>query len=112
MINLLVYTPIYVLFIDKNIATASFGDIALQMFYQGVMAGVIALIAYSRNINLLGAGRGSVFVAMFTVFDSLLDALILNEWPTLSDWGAIFIISTGVLSAARGNPKNRVLSST
>jgi drug/metabolite transporter (DMT)-like permease len=100
--SLLVYVPVYALFVDKRLFHAPWRDIIIQGFYQGVLTMVVSLFLYGRAVSLLGASRGAAFGALAPAVAALLAVPVLGEWPTAADWTAIALISAGVYLASGG----------
>ena len=79
---------------------ASWQDTAQQAFVHGILVAIVSLVCFGRAVAVLGASSGSVFAALFTAINALAAILILGEWPTVVDWGAMLIISAGVCVAS------------
>lgn len=99
VLSAVIYLPIYFLFLTPTVMQASLSEIGLQVLMQGVLAGVIALTLYGKTIELLGASRAAVFFALVPGLATLMAGPILNDWPTLTEWISIFVITIGVLTA-------------
>jgi drug/metabolite transporter (DMT)-like permease len=61
------YLPVYALFLPKGIAITPWQDIALQGFYQGIMAAIVQMILYARAVSLLGPTRMGLMMAFIPV---------------------------------------------
>lgn len=99
---LLLYVPVYCLVAGTTLAKASWGDIALQAFVQGLLTAIISLLLYGRAVSILGASSGAAFAALCPAMTALLAIPILDEWPTFVDWIAIILISAGVYIVSGG----------
>jgi len=93
--------PFFLLGGQSGIGQASLGDIAFQVFYQGLMTSIISLYASSRAIELIGPQRTSSFSPLVPVMASLIAIPVLGEIPSATDWAAILMISLGVMLAGR-----------
>ncbi|KGJ97390.1 DMT family transporter [Colwellia psychrerythraea] len=61
VITFLLYMPIYLVFLPKNVSMSLWQDILLQSVYQGVLAATIQLLLYTKAVQLIGAaGMGSM----------------------------------------------------
>ena len=69
-------------------------EVATQTLIQGLLSGVIAIIAYNYAIGKLGPSRGSAFVALVPVVAALIAIPVLGEWPDLPS--VIGVVATGV----------------
>jgi drug/metabolite transporter (DMT)-like permease len=69
-------------------------DVAVQTLIQGLLSGVIAIIAYNYAIGRLGPSRGAAFVSLVPVVAALIAIPVLGEWPDLPS--IIGVVATGV----------------
>lgn len=91
-----VYLPFYFLFAPKGIAQASWGQIALQGVFQGVLVVIVAMLTYIAAIRHLGAFKAGSVLAMAPLFAAVAAVPLLNEPLTLP----ILIGITGMLLGA------------
>jgi drug/metabolite transporter (DMT)-like permease len=70
-----------------------------QVLVQGVLSGVVAVIAYTRAAALLGPARAAVFPAMVPAVAILLGIPLAGEWPTLLQMAGLALVSAGLLVA-------------
>ena len=75
------------------------GGIVLQLIYQGVFVGVIAVILFTICMPVIGPARTALFMALVPVFGTLLGALILDEVPGTIEFGGIVLVIFGMLAA-------------
>lgn len=69
-------------------------DVAVQALVQGLLSGVIAIIAYNSAIGSLGPSRAAAFVALVPALAALIAVPALGEWPDLAS--IIGVVATGV----------------
>jgi drug/metabolite transporter (DMT)-like permease len=100
VVSLLVYFPLYLIFIDHRLLEVSSTDLVGQAFYQGVVTATVSLALFGRSIMLLGASKAAAFVALVPVIAALVAIPALGEWPTSIDWLAIGMITAGVYIAS------------
>jgi drug/metabolite transporter (DMT)-like permease len=100
--SMLLYLPIFALMPGTTLATASWRDLGLQAFVQGVLTAIISLLLYGRAVGILGASSGAAFAALCPAMTALLGIPILGEWPKPIDWAAISLISVGVYIVSGG----------
>src|ERR1700730_5568926 len=100
VVSLLVYFPLYMIFIAHRLLEVSLTDLAGQAFYQGVVTATDSLALFGRSIMLLGASKAAAFVALVPVIAALMAIPALGEWPTSIDWLAIGMITAGVYLAS------------
>jgi drug/metabolite transporter (DMT)-like permease len=107
----LLYLPVYSALPGIAIAQASWFDIGLQAFVQGILTAIISLMLYGRAVSILGASSGAAFAALCPAMTALMAIPILGEWPQILDWAAIVLISAGVYIVS-GGPLPRWLQRT
>ncbi len=99
---LVLYMPVYLFVAGASLAQASWGDLALQAFVQGVLTAIASLVFYGRAVSILGASSGAAFAALSPAMTAVMAIPILGEWPTTADWIAISAISIGVYVVSGG----------
>jgi drug/metabolite transporter (DMT)-like permease len=98
----LLYLPIYWALPATAVAEASWFDIGLQAFVQGILTAIISLMLYGRAVSILGASSGAAFAALCPAMTALMAIPVLGEWPQRLDWAAIVLISAGVYIVSGG----------
>jgi drug/metabolite transporter (DMT)-like permease len=98
----LLYLPVFALMPGATLARASWSDLGLQAFVQGVLTAILSLLLYGRAVGILGASSGAAFAALCPAMTALLGMPILGEWPKPIDWMAISLISVGVYIVSGG----------
>jgi drug/metabolite transporter (DMT)-like permease len=95
LISAIAYLPVYILFLPKDIASASWSAIAVQAFYQGVVAPIVAMVVYIKAISLIGATRMGTLMALVPAASGFAAAPLLGE--PLSGWliAGLALVSTG-----------------
>lgn len=88
------YLPIYLVFLksDVNLAASS---ALMHGIYQGVFASGIALFLFSYGVSILGASTASLYMPIVPVLTTILAGVILHEWPSRIEAGAIVLIVVG-----------------
>ena len=76
--------------------------LALQAFVHGLLVAVISFLCIGRAVSILGASNGSAFAALAPAITAILAIPVLGEWPAMSDWIAMLLISGGVYIASGG----------
>jgi len=100
VLSFLLFTPPYLSLADlSRLAQAGVGMLTLQLLAQGLGAGLVAMLAYSRAAALLGAGRAAFFGAMVPGAASLLAIPILGEVPSALQALGIVSVVVGLLIA-------------
>jgi drug/metabolite transporter (DMT)-like permease len=105
-VSMLLSVPAFWLMADSGISTASWGTIATQIGYQGILSSILALVFYSRAVAMLGPSRGAVFGAMVPGMALLLAVIVLGEEATALQYAGVVIIFSGVITVLGLWPKN------
>jgi len=92
--------PVVLVWGAPRLVSAPWRDVALQAFGQGVMAGVLGLVAYSVAIARLGAARAALSAALVPVFTALGAAWLLGESLGGRGWVALALVVPGVVLAS------------
>jgi len=98
--SLLLYLPLYLLFVHSHIGLDNWHEVAFQSFYQGMLTGVIALVSFNHGIRILGASHASAFIPLVPVLSTLLAIPILHEMPSMLEWAGVAAVSSGVFLAS------------
>lgn len=98
--SLLLYLPVYVMFLPKQIMTASSSELCLQVVYQGVITSIGGLIFFNRGVAILGASQASAFMPLVPALATLISIPLLGEVPSSVEWLGICLISVGILLAS------------
>jgi drug/metabolite transporter (DMT)-like permease len=109
--SMLLYLPVYCASPGIAVERASWFDVGLQAFVQGILTAIISLMLYGRAVSILGASSGAAFAALCPAMTALMAIPILGEWPQKLDWAAIVLISAGVYIVS-GGPLPRWLPRT
>jgi drug/metabolite transporter (DMT)-like permease len=98
-LSLVIYLPIYLLFLPVHIGMHNLGEVAGQALYQGILNSVFALLLFNRAIGILGASTASAFLPLIPAIATLLAIPALGEFPTWVEVAGIAFAGVGVLLA-------------
>ena len=101
-VSFLLYLPVYAMIAGATLFRAPLFDIAVQAVVQGVLTAIVALLLYGRMVAILGATSGAAFVALTPAMTAVLAIPVLLEWPSVTDWMAIALVSLGVYLVSGG----------
>ena len=94
------FAPFFLATADLGrLASAGPGMLVMQVLAQGLGAGLVAVLAYSRAAALLGSGRAAFFGALVPGAASLLAIPVLGEVPTGLQVLGIVSVVAGLLVA-------------
>ncbi len=93
-----VYLPIYVAGVGfDRIIVLPMPMLIAQVLVQGVLSGVVAVIAYSKAVEVLGAGKAAVFPALIPAVAIVLGVPLTGEVPTTLQLCGLGFVSLGLL---------------
>ena len=101
LFSAVLYLPIYALWLPKQLAAAPLSMIVTQSLYQGVVATILAMLAYLRAIAILGTERAAAVLALVPIVTGLLAVPLLDEVLTVWLLCGLLFVSLGSYIAAR-----------
>jgi drug/metabolite transporter (DMT)-like permease len=99
VLSMTIYLPIYALWNGTALLAAPAPELLLQAGYQGLLAGVFALMLYTRTIAILGSGRSALFAALVPSVAAAMAYPVLGEQPSSLAILGIGLVSLGMASA-------------
>lgn len=102
------YTPIYLLWLDSRLLTAPVFEIGVQVA-QSVGSGLLSMAAYGFAVRRLGAAPAAAFASLTPALTALLAVPLLGEWPEPVTWAGVIAVSLGV-ALANGALPNTLFS--
>jgi drug/metabolite transporter (DMT)-like permease len=107
-----VYTPIYLAThgIDTLLAQPP-TTLVQQVVVQGVLSGVVAVYAFGRAVELLGAPRAAAFPALVPVVATLTGVPVTGEAPGTWQVLGLLIVTAGLLVIQRRSPASTLVRS-
>lgn len=94
----LLYTPVYLLWLESRLHAAPVFEIAVQMA-QSLGSGLLSMATYGFAVRRLGAAAAAAFAALTPALTALLAVPLLGEWPDPATWLGIIAVSLGVALA-------------
>ena len=100
VLNALAFVPAYLaLGGAARLAAVPLGDLALQAFYQGILAAVVALIAFAFAIRRLGAAAAASFAPLSPVLVAVFGWLLLGDTVDAATAAGLGAVAAGVVIA-------------
>lgn len=96
VITCLLYMPIYLLFLPKNVSINLWQDILLQGVYQGVLAATIQVMLYTKAVQLIGAAGMGSMMAIVPVLAGISALYVFDEPLKPALVIAMILVSFGV----------------
>ena len=75
----IMYLPVYLLWLPKNLAHTPWPDILLQGIYQGFLATMVQMWLYVRAVQLIGAQNMGALMVLVPIFAGAASILVFNE---------------------------------
>ena len=97
----IVYLPIYLLFLPKQLAVAPISMIIIQSVFQGIVATILAMLAYLKALSLLGTERAAAFLALVPIVTGIVAVPLLDEALTTWLLSGLVFVSLGSYIASR-----------
>jgi drug/metabolite transporter (DMT)-like permease len=91
--------PLY-LWTGSQLPETSWPELGLQSLSQGLLSGIVALLAYGIAVRRLGAPRAAVFISLTPVIAALIAIPVLGEWPDAATAIGIATATFGVALAS------------
>lgn len=99
VITCMLYMPIYLMFLPKNISTHLISEISIQVVYQGFMATIVQMLFYVRAVQLIGASNMGSMMAIVPILAGFSAVYIFDENLSFALVLALLGVSLGVLIA-------------
>lgn len=71
----------------------------LQLLFQGVVVGLLAIFLYGKTVSILGPQLGSLFSALPPVVVPVVAAVILDYQPDIYEYLGVVLVVIGMLVA-------------
>jgi len=105
LLSAIIWLPGYaVLGNGASLLSASIAEIAGQAILQGVLAGGLAVMLYTRAVAVLGSSRVAIFPVLVPAFGTLLAAAVLGEHLTATQWLGIAVVVGGMVLIVHRGP--------
>lgn len=101
----LVFLPIYGWLPGTGLSRASWGELALQGVFQGVLIGVVSVFVYTRAVALLGAAKMAMLTASVPGLTTLGGYLLLGESPSPAALIGLVLTTAGMVAGLSWNNK-------
>lgn len=102
------YLPPYLIIVGwERIVALSWPMLIAQIVVQGLLTGFVSLVAFGRSIQILGAGRASLFPALVPGAAIILGIPVVGEWPTVGQTAGLVVVTIGLLIALSAGIRRR-----
>ena len=100
VISMACYTPVYLLFLPKAIATVPLSFLLLQGVYQGILAASIAGLLFAYAIHNIGPQRATLMLAMVPGISAVAAVPLLGESLDAVTLAGVVLVTTGAVLGA------------
>ena len=98
-VNLLLYVPLWLIFLPSNLAATPWPEIALQGVYQGIVAAFFASIMIAHAARMLGGMRQAAIMSGAPAVAVLIAIPALGEIPSSISIIGVVVVTAGILVA-------------
>ena len=95
LLTCIFYLPIYLAFLPKAISQASWQDILLQAFYQGIMATIVQMIFYVKAVQKIGPSEMGAVMSIVPVISGIAAIIVFDEVLTEELISGLILVSLG-----------------
>ena len=93
----MVYLPVSVVALPKQIGAAPLTDILVQAGFQGVLVSVVAIYAFNRSAEVLGPVAGASLPALIPVATLGLGVVVLGEPAGRGEVASAILLTAGLV---------------
>ena len=93
------YGPLLLAFNETHILSAPWSETMLQLVYQGLLAGALAPIMYTRAIRTIGPQRAALMMVLVPVLATLQGWWLLSEVPGWLTVAGMILVLPGIALA-------------
>lgn len=98
MLTCLVYMPIYLIFLPKNIAMEHWQAISIQAVYQGFLATIVQMVFYVRAVQLIGPSSMGAVMAIVPILSGISAIFLFQEAASTSLILGLVLVSIGSIT--------------
>jgi len=106
LINAIIFVPTWYWWLPSGLAEADGAQLALQIFYQGLIPGLLGLVLVAVATKNIGPAATSAFIAAVPGLGAVLGAIFLNEVPGTLGWLSLVVLTVGILMVSLGVRRN------
>jgi drug/metabolite transporter (DMT)-like permease len=105
VVSMVLYLPVYFLFLPKSISTAPMAMIGLQCVYQGLIAASAASLLYAYANQTIGPARASLMLALVPGLSALLAVPLLGETVNAVTIAGVLLVTVGAVLGTTGQAR-------
>ncbi len=104
-VSMLLYLPVYVLFLPKALSLVPMPQILLQCVYQGVLSASVAQLLYTYANHTIGPIKASMMLALVPGVSALAAVPLLGESLGLMTVAGVVLVTCGALLGTTNQAK-------
>ena len=105
IVNAVLFVPVWYFFLPSGLNEVGGSQLYLQVFYQGLVPGLLGLLLVAYATRTIGPASTSAFIAAVPGLGVLLGILFLNEIPGFTGWVGLAVLTPGILMVSLGGRK-------
>ncbi len=83
----------------SRIAALPFSSLVAQIIVQGILSGVLAVIAFAVAIHHLGAAKAGLFPAIVPAATPVMGVILTGAMPSAAEWIGAGLATLGLVTA-------------
>jgi drug/metabolite transporter (DMT)-like permease len=99
----LMFLPVYLYFSGFSVLAAAPEAIMLQMIYQGLLVGIVAVFLYPYAIAVLGSTQVAALSPAMPLLATLLGVFFISENPSDLQWTGVAVVTIGLCVSQVGS---------
>ena len=107
LLAVILFLPVYALFLPKGLHDTPWNGILLQALYQGIMAGFVQMILFTKSVHILGPTRLGLVMALVPVMVGIAAVPVLGEPLTPLICAGLLFVSLGAYLGNRQAPSKK-----
>jgi drug/metabolite transporter (DMT)-like permease len=96
--SMFAYIPVYFILATPQLAEVPTGELIFQALYQGVLATIVTMLAFTRAVAILGAATTMMMTAAVPGIVTLSAAPLLGEIPSSLTLAGVALVTMGVIA--------------
>lgn len=93
----LLFLPPYAILAGQSILVAPWDALALQVVYQGVLVGIVAVLLMPYAVGRIGSTQVAALSPSMPVLATLFALIALGENPSVTQWIGIGVVTVGLV---------------
>ena len=102
IVNAILFVPVWYFLLPSGLSEVEDGQLYLQLFYQGLVPGLLGLLLVAYATRTIGPAPTSAFIAAVPALGVVLGIIFLNEIPGHIGWVGLAVLTPGILMVSLG----------